>query len=184
MAIAQEQLTAVCGCIADEGSFVNLQHKHNFTMAHFGMMLGMMCQSLQGTHHFCCVMSNLLDVPCHHTILPLCLLGQCGQRATWGMHGSAWGLTKGQHGVIHGNHLQDGDERAHVLLACFCVSFRSIYNDLLQPLCICCTYFTMQQCIKASHTCTLQPVAYVGMCCGCRPRERFSKVDVLEDAHG
>lgn len=35
---------------ADEGSFVNLQHKHNFTMAHFGMMLGMMCQSLQGDH--------------------------------------------------------------------------------------------------------------------------------------
>ena len=33
---------------ADEGSFVNLQHKHNFAMAHFGMMLGMMCRTLQG----------------------------------------------------------------------------------------------------------------------------------------
>ena len=27
---------------ADEGDFVNLQQKHNFSMAHFGMMLGML----------------------------------------------------------------------------------------------------------------------------------------------
>lgn len=29
-------------CLADEGDFVNLQQKHNFSMAHFGMMLGML----------------------------------------------------------------------------------------------------------------------------------------------
>ncbi|KAL3155844.1 hypothetical protein ABBQ32_012854 [Trebouxia sp. C0010 RCD-2024] len=43
-------LTNSEGYWSDEGSFVNLQHKHNFTMAHFGMMLGMMCQSLQDLH--------------------------------------------------------------------------------------------------------------------------------------
>jgi len=39
-----------CCADADEGSFVNLQHKHNFTMAHFGMMLGMMCRTLEGVY--------------------------------------------------------------------------------------------------------------------------------------
>ena len=31
---------------ADEGDFVNLQQKHNFSMAHFGMMLGMLRTTL------------------------------------------------------------------------------------------------------------------------------------------
>ncbi len=32
----------ICAGRADEGDFVNLQQKHNFSMAHFGMMLGML----------------------------------------------------------------------------------------------------------------------------------------------
>ena len=64
----QQQLTAMWLRIADEGSFVNLQHKHNFTMAHFGMMLGMMCQSLQGTHHLFFHGPNVLL--CHRIMLP------------------------------------------------------------------------------------------------------------------
>ncbi|DBA80730.1 hypothetical protein WJX77_008398 [Trebouxia sp. C0004] len=43
-------LTNSEGYWSDEGSFVNLQHKHNFTMAHFGMMLGMMCRTLEDLH--------------------------------------------------------------------------------------------------------------------------------------
>lgn len=33
-------------CCADDGDFVNLQKKHNFSMAHFGMMLGMVRTTL------------------------------------------------------------------------------------------------------------------------------------------
>ena len=33
---------------ADEGDFVNLNTKHNFTVSHFGMMLGMLHSSLEG----------------------------------------------------------------------------------------------------------------------------------------
>lgn len=81
-------------------------------MAHFGMMLGMMCQSLQGTHPFCFCMSELLHVPCHHTSYLYAFLGQCmshgmGQRVTWAMHESAWVLSMAQGGAIHGNHLPD-----------------------------------------------------------------------------
>lgn len=47
---AKHLLTCVPVLPADEGSFVNLQHKHNFSMAHFGMMLGMLCSSLEGEH--------------------------------------------------------------------------------------------------------------------------------------
>ncbi|DBA87081.1 hypothetical protein WJX79_000451 [Trebouxia sp. C0005] len=43
-------LTNSEGYWSDEGSFVNLQHKHNFSMAHFGMMLGMMCRTLEDLH--------------------------------------------------------------------------------------------------------------------------------------
>ena len=32
---------------ADEGDFVNLQSKHNFTMAHFGLLLGVLKNNLQ-----------------------------------------------------------------------------------------------------------------------------------------
>ena len=32
---------------ADEGDFVNLQSKHNFTMAHFGLLLGVVKNNLQ-----------------------------------------------------------------------------------------------------------------------------------------
>ena len=34
------------GPAADEGEFVNLQQKHNFSMAHFGMLLGVLRTSL------------------------------------------------------------------------------------------------------------------------------------------
>ena len=30
---------------------MNLQHKHNFSMTHFGMMLGMLCSTLEGQQH-------------------------------------------------------------------------------------------------------------------------------------
>lgn len=33
-------------CAADDGEFVNLQAKHNFSLAHFGMLLGMLRTSL------------------------------------------------------------------------------------------------------------------------------------------
>lgn len=36
-----------CLAAADEGDFVNLQSKHNFTMAHFGLLLGVLRNNLQ-----------------------------------------------------------------------------------------------------------------------------------------
>ena len=34
-------------CGADEGEFVNLQQKHNFSLAHFGMLLGVLRTALE-----------------------------------------------------------------------------------------------------------------------------------------
>ena len=47
-------LTMLHGC-SDEAQFVNLQHKHNFSMAHFGMMLGMMTRTLEGKREPYCI---------------------------------------------------------------------------------------------------------------------------------
>jgi len=40
-------LDVVCAWPAEEGDFVNLQTKHNFTMAHFGLLLGVLKNNLQ-----------------------------------------------------------------------------------------------------------------------------------------
>ena len=58
----------ICMSLTDEGSFVNLQHKHNFTMAHFGMMLGLLCRTLQGT---LASIDSLLDLFACCSELPL-----------------------------------------------------------------------------------------------------------------
>ena len=41
------KFTSLCAWPADEGDFVNLQSKHNFTMAHFGLLLGVLKNNLQ-----------------------------------------------------------------------------------------------------------------------------------------
>lgn len=37
-----------CCCFADENEFVNLTTKHNFGLAHFGLMLGILNETLEG----------------------------------------------------------------------------------------------------------------------------------------
>ena len=62
--------------IADESVFVNLQHKHNFSMVHFGMMLGMMCRTLEGEcRHRIAILLFVLGMQAqpvqvtHHTLM-------------------------------------------------------------------------------------------------------------------
>ena len=45
------RVSRCCACGADDHEFVSLVGKHNFTVAHLGLLLGLLHDNLQGARH-------------------------------------------------------------------------------------------------------------------------------------